>query len=97
VFNQFTEQFSVLQLAEMVQLVGKELGLDVTIEHLPNPRAEMENHYYNAKHTKLIDLGLSPHYFQDDLIESIFSLVKRHKSRLIPDFLNPRVQWRPSF
>ncbi|PYP83837.1 MAG: NAD-dependent dehydratase [Candidatus Angelobacter sp. Gp1-AA117] len=59
VFNQFTEQFSVLQLARMVEAAGKKLGLKVTIDHLPDPRVEAEEHYYNAKHTKLADLGLS--------------------------------------
>src|SRR6516164_3030103 len=45
VFNQFTEQFNVLELAQMVQVSGKELGLKVQIEHLADPRVEAENHY----------------------------------------------------
>ena len=61
VFNQFTEQFSVLELAEMVQAAAWKLGMRVSIEHLPAPRVESEEHYYNAKHSKLIDLGLQPH------------------------------------
>ena len=58
VFNQFTEQFSVLQLADMVQAAGNKLGLKVEVNHLPDPRVEAEEHYYNAKHSKLVDLGL---------------------------------------
>ncbi len=58
VFNQFTEQFNVLELAKIVQESGKDLGLSVQIEHLPDPRVELEAHYYNAKHSKLIELGL---------------------------------------
>src|SRR5881296_2736274 len=42
VFNQFTEQFSVLDLALMVQSAGKTLGLEVQIEHLEDPRVELE-------------------------------------------------------
>src|SRR6516162_6929807 len=61
VFNQFTEQFNVLELAQMVQVSGKELGLKVQIKHLADPRVEAENHYYNAKHSTLINLGLKPH------------------------------------
>src|SRR5207247_2390265 len=57
VMNQFTEQFSVKELAEKVQDAGKKLGLQVEIAHLANPRVEKEDHYYNAKHTKLLDLG----------------------------------------
>ncbi len=59
VFNQFTEQFSVLELAEMVQAAAWKLGMRVDIEHLAGPRVESEEHYYNAKHSKLIDLGLA--------------------------------------
>src|SRR5271157_3000594 len=58
VFNQFTEQFSVLELARMVQTAGKKLDLEVQVEHIPDPRVEAEEHYYNAKHSKLIELGL---------------------------------------
>ncbi len=58
VFNQFTEQFSVVELAELVRHAGLEAGLDVRIEHVDNPRVELEDHYYNARHTKLLELGL---------------------------------------
>ena len=60
VYNQFTEQFSVLELAERVKAAAEELGWPVAIEHTPNPRKELEQHYYNAKHSKLLDLGLQP-------------------------------------
>jgi UDP-sulfoquinovose synthase len=53
-FNQFTEQFSVLQLACMVQRAGKKkLGLEVRVDHIADPHVEAEEHYYNAKHSKL--------------------------------------------
>src|SRR5271154_2898065 len=68
VFNQFTEQFSVLELAKMVQAAAWKLGMRVKIEHLPTPRVESEEHYYNAKHSQLIDLGLQPHYLSDSLL-----------------------------
>ena len=54
VFNQFTEQFSVAQLAELVKHAGEHLGYTVAIEHVENPRVELEEHYYNAAHTKLL-------------------------------------------
>src|SRR5713101_7114256 len=47
VFNQFTEQFSVLEIARMVETAARELGLTVEIDHLPDPRVEAEEHYYN--------------------------------------------------
>src|ERR687888_2440247 len=58
VFNQFTEQFTVMELAELAKRSAEDMGLDVTIDHFPNPRVELEEHYYNAANTKLRDLGL---------------------------------------
>jgi UDP-sulfoquinovose synthase len=95
VFNQFTEQFSVLQLAEMVQKAGAEIGMDVAIHPIDNPRIEAEQHYYNAAHTKLLDLGLRPHLLDETLIESMFATIERFKDRVIVDHILPRDRWRP--
>jgi UDP-sulfoquinovose synthase len=96
VFNQFTEQFSVLQLAQMVQAAGKKLGLNVSIDHLPDPRVEAEEHYYNAKHTKLTDLGLKPHLLSESLLDSLVNIAVRYRSRIEASLLMPRVNWRNS-
>jgi len=96
VFNQFTEQFSVLELAEMVHSAGKRLGLDVVIDHLPDPRVEAEEHYYNAKHTKLAQLGLKPHLLSDSLLDSLVNIAMQHRDRVDPALLLPRVNWRKS-
>ncbi len=93
VFNQFTEQFSVMELAEIVQRAGKEHGLDVRIEPIENPRIELEEHYYNAKHTKLLDLGLQPHFLSETLVESMFGIIESHKDRVITDAILPRDRW----
>ncbi|HEX6845211.1 MAG TPA: NAD-dependent epimerase/dehydratase family protein [Actinomycetota bacterium] len=95
VFNQFTEQFSILQLAELVQKAGAEVGIDVVVEPIENPRVELEEHYYNATHTKLLDLGLKPHLLNETLIESMFSTIERFKDRVIADHILPRDRWRP--
>ncbi|CAN5172414.1 NAD-dependent epimerase/dehydratase family protein [soil metagenome] len=95
VFNQFTEQFAVNELADLVQRAGREFGLDVRIEHLDNPRVEMEEHYYNAKHTALLDLGLKPHYLSETLVESMFSAIGRHQDRVITTAIMPKTTWRP--
>jgi UDP-sulfoquinovose synthase len=94
VFNQFTEQFSVLQLAEMVQGSAAELGMKVEIQHIENPRIELEEHYYNAKHTKLLDLGLKPHHLSETLITSVFKAVERHIDRAQVETIMPWVNWR---
>lgn len=93
VLNQFTEQFSVNQLAERVQRVGRGLGLPVEISHIQNPRKEKEEHYYNARHSGLLDLGLQPHPMTDDVVASMIEEVVRHKDRIDTRKILPRVKW----
>ena len=94
VFNQFTEQFSVLELARMVQAAAKELGLKAEIDHLDPPRVEAQDHYYNAKHSKLIDLGLEPHYLSDSLLDSLMNIAIRYQHRVDAGQFLPQVKWR---
>ncbi|MEO8483869.1 MAG: NAD-dependent epimerase/dehydratase family protein [Acidobacteriota bacterium] len=94
VYNQFTEQFTVLQLAEMVKAAGTHMGLKVAIDHLPDPRVELESHYYNAKHSKLVDLGLQPHPLGSSLLDSLMNIAVRYKDRIDQSLFLPKVNWR---
>jgi UDP-sulfoquinovose synthase len=94
VFNQFTEQFSVLDLAHMVQSAGQKLGMTVTVNHLSDPRVEAEEHYYNAKHSKLIELGLEPHLLSDSLLDSLMNVALKYRDRIDPEVMMPRINWR---
>lgn len=93
VFNQFTETFNVLDLAKMVEVQGKKLGLQVEIQHLDNPRVEKEQHYYNPKHTKLVELGLQPHLLSEVLLESMLKRVQEFAQRIKKDIILPHVSW----
>jgi UDP-sulfoquinovose synthase len=95
VYNQFTEQFSVQQLAERVQAAATELGWATTIEHTPNPRKELEDHYYHARHQKLLDLGLEPHYLGPELIETMLDKIKAHEAGIDRSTLVQNVRWVP--
>ncbi len=94
VFNQFTEQFSVLELAHMVQAAARHLGVTVQIDHLPGPRVEAEEHYYNAKHSRLLDLGLRPHYLSDSLLDSLMNIAIRYQDRINTSLFLPQVKWQ---
>ncbi|KAG6481970.1 UDP-sulfoquinovose synthase, chloroplastic-like [Zingiber officinale] len=94
VFNQFTEQFSVNDLAKLVTTAGKKLGLDVQTISVPNPRVEAEEHYYNAKHTKLIELGLQPHLLSDSLLDSLLNFAIKFKDRVDTAQIMPTVSWK---
>jgi UDP-sulfoquinovose synthase len=94
VFNQFTEQFVVSELAELIKEAGAHKGLKVEIQNVADPRVQAETHYYNAKHTKLIDLGLKSHLLSETLIDSIFDTVQQHKHRVKLDRIASLVNWR---
>ena len=93
VFNQFTETFNVLELAQMVKAQAGKLGLEVAIEHLKNPRVEAEQHYYHPTHRKLIELGLQPRLLSDGLLGSMVKRVQAHAARIKRDIILPRVTW----
>jgi UDP-sulfoquinovose synthase len=95
VFNQFTEQFSVLELAERVKAAGEHLGWTVTIEHTANPRIELEQHYYNARHTGLLELGLEPRLLNEELIDTMLLRIKDNEDRIDPATLIQNVRWAP--
>ncbi|RZM82791.1 NAD-dependent epimerase/dehydratase family protein [Leptolyngbya iicbica] len=94
VFNQFTEMFSVNDLAKQVQQAGSTLGVKVEVKNLENPRVEAEDHYFNAKNTSLLDLGLEPHYLSDSLLDSLLNFATKYKGRVDQSQILPKVKWR---
>jgi UDP-sulfoquinovose synthase len=93
VFNQFTEKFNILQLAELVQQQARALGLPVEVQHLPNPRIEAEQHYYNPIAQKLLGLGLQPRLLSEELIDTMLSAIQQYKDRIRQETILPRIQW----
>lgn len=96
VYNQFTESFSIMDIAGIVQSAAKKVGLKVEISHLPDPRVEAEDHYYNAKHSKLVDLGLKPHLLSETMLDSLLKVAMKYRDRIDADLILPRVNWRQS-
>jgi UDP-sulfoquinovose synthase len=92
VFNQFTESFSVRDMASLVKEVSPRPVL--IAEGMDNPRVEREEHYFNAANTKLLDLGLEPHLLTADVILGMLELIERHKDRVEVEAIAPTVQWR---
>jgi UDP-sulfoquinovose synthase len=94
VFNQFTEQFTVGDLALMVKKAGNAIGLNVEINHLDNPRVEKEEHYFNAKNTNLLSLGLQPHFLSEALLDSLLNFAVKYQHRVEQAQILPKVSWR---
>lgn len=94
VFNQMTEQFSLIQLANMVAKQGKRAGLHTQITHVANPRVEAEQHYYNASHSRLLELGLEPHLLSGTTLDSLIDLALKHRERIDQSLMLPTINWR---
>ena len=93
IFNQFTETFSVNDLAEKIREAGKQFDLDIKIENIENPRIEAESHYYNPKHTGLLDLGLSPNYLSEDVLVEMMEFVVKYKDQIKHEQIYRKVKW----
>ncbi|MBW1741780.1 MAG: NAD-dependent epimerase/dehydratase family protein [Deltaproteobacteria bacterium] len=93
IFNQFVETFTVNELAELVQRVGNQLGLNVQIRSVENPRKEAEDHYYNPAHTGLLELGLKPHFLTDEILAQMLETVLRHKANIQEHKIYRKVKW----
>lgn len=93
ILNQFTEQFSVNELAQRISRVGNAMGLGVKVQTIDNPRKELEEHYYNAAHSGLLDLGLKPHFMTNEVIEQMLQQVMKYKSSIDHKKIMPRVKW----
>jgi len=93
VFNQFTEQFSVKDLASKVLEAAARSGVEASIVNLDNPRVELEEHYYNAKHTALVDLGLKPVFLTEEVIDKMFASVLNKKEEIRTELFPPSIKW----
>jgi UDP-sulfoquinovose synthase len=95
VYNQFTEQFTVNELAERVRDAAGQLGIAARIAHADNPRVEAEEHYYNAKHTRLLELGLEPNLLGPELLRSMLHTIARHAERIDRSKMTMGIRWAP--
>ncbi|MES0488511.1 MAG: NAD-dependent epimerase/dehydratase family protein [Leptospirales bacterium] len=93
IFNQIMEMFSANELAEKTQKIGKQLGYDVKIESIENPRKEQEEHYYNPTYQGLLDLGVKPHYLKDDLMIDMFRVVEEYKENIRKEVIFRGIKW----
>jgi len=94
IVNQFTELFSINQIAKMVIEAAEEVGIKATAQHLPNPRIEQEQHYYNVEHKILEDLGLKSRPLSKEFLKAILLRLKNGKYTFNKNIVMPQVSWR---
>jgi UDP-sulfoquinovose synthase len=93
IYNQFTEQFSVNELAKKVKKALTKININATIKKIKNPRIEKEKHYYNAKNDNMIKLGLKPTLLNDDVIIAIAKHIIKYKKNINKSVLKPKTKW----
>ena len=94
VFNQITEQFSMIDLANMVAKAATAVGFPVEISHVANPRVEQEAHYYNVVHSGLRNLGLEPHLLTDAVLRDMIEKVAREDGAIDIRAIPPTIGWQ---
>jgi UDP-sulfoquinovose synthase len=93
IFNQIMETFSVNDLAEITQRVGRARGLNVEIKSIENPRKEAEEHYYNPTYQGLREIGVEPHYLTDEVMNEMFDVVEDFKGNIDKDTIFNGIKW----
>jgi UDP-sulfoquinovose synthase len=85
IYNQIMETFTVNDIASMVQEAGNELGHNVKIKQIKNPRIEEEEHYYNPSYQGLVKLGVKPNYLTKDSIQRMMKIVNNYRDNIFLD------------
>jgi UDP-sulfoquinovose synthase len=95
VLNQFAHVYDVTELAHKVHRASAEMGLEVSIQNLENPRIELEDHYYNPDHQGLFDLGYRPTQDVEREIAIMLQDLMPHRERIAAkrNVLIPDVRW----
>ncbi len=94
VYNQTTGAISIVEIAETIAEVGEEYELDITVEHVENPREEDETHQMEIEYAKYDDLiGGESVDFETGMRDVLDAMVSRkdvvtaHEDRFLPDVL----------
>ena len=78
ILNQFTETFTVNELADLVIKSSELIGLKTRKEIIANPRKELESHYYNPS-AEGFKTRLKPNLLTEDVICKILQKVEIQK------------------
>jgi UDP-sulfoquinovose synthase len=95
VFNQFTETFSVLELAKKVSDTAEKMfGKKCALQHLTNPRVEQYDHFYEAVNSGLLERGLEPKYLDERAMASVMERLERNKNTIRTSEFAPQTCWK---
>jgi len=89
VFNQVTETYRVMDLAE---LIAKETGVEIA--NLPNPRREAVENDLNVSRDRFTALGLDPTTLTEGLLEEIRDVANKYSYRADTTKIIARSVWK---
>lgn len=92
--NQFTEVFDINELAELVKVSAKELGIKVKIKKIKNPRTELSKHYYKPSNKSFLKIGLKPIYLNKEFIKETILYIQKYKANIDKKILVPKIKWK---
>ena len=95
VWKQIEKPKTALANPSLVKEFVEQLGINVTLDRLDDPRIEAEEHYYNATHTRLLELGLQPHLLTDEVVAHLIQTIQRYKDRILLEPIAPKTRWDP--
>ena len=94
VFNQFTEVFSILELAEIIKQQSEKKNINVKIEKIENPRVEQSEHYYNPKNFNFKKLGLKPRKISEVILNEMIDEIVKYKNNFKSELILPKIKWK---
>jgi len=99
VYNQVTRPIAIVELAETIQSVGNDLGLDVEVTHVENPRDEDEEHEMEIENDRYMELigeqALTWTEGARDVLESLTryrETITDHEDRFLPEALQEEAE-----
>lgn len=91
--NQFTEIFSINDLASLVVNAAKKIGIKSKIEFLKNPRVEMNKHFYKPTNKSFLKIGLKPIKINDNFIIEQIKYIQKNLNNIDIGSIKPTVKW----
>lgn len=96
IINQYDQLYTIIELAEAVKKIAAEYDIIAQIDHVTNPRWELEDHFYEMEREKLVELGYQPSGLLDQELRHMFVDLIPHRDHLktFEHVVAPTVTWR---
>ena len=84
-----TETHTLIDLADIIHQVDP----SVKIQHLPNPRKELESNSLRVKNDRFINLGLNPIKVNKESLKEIMDDIKKYNRKFNTEVILPKSFW----